>query len=209
MTINKKQTYGCWSNQIPKKTLDQTIDHVVTGATVETITHSEFILNHIIQQKGDDSLTVLDFGCGVGRNLLFLSNNLTRSTIYAYDNELMLDQARALAIKKYQQDLDKIKNIVLTANWFSTKKKKFDFVYATLVFQHIKEDVLSEYLSDIRMMTDTLLVHGRRYNDDMFNNKHKNTWEILEKNGFYPTYCDHKYITEGDPSEHFTCLYKL
>ncbi len=59
-------------------------------------------------------------------------------------------------------------------------------------------------------MTNKLIVSGRRFNDDMAGDVYKNTWQILENNGYYPSNAsDIKYSVEGDPEEHITCIYDL
>ena len=59
-------------------------------------------------------------------------------------------------------------------------------------------------------MTNKLIVSGRRFNDDMVDDKYKNTWEIFENNGYYPSNInDIKYSIEGDLEEHTLCIYDL
>jgi hypothetical protein len=59
-------------------------------------------------------------------------------------------------------------------------------------------------------MTNKLIVSGRRFNDDMVYGKYKNTWQILENNGYYPSNKDDiKYSTDGDPEEHILCIYDI
>jgi len=81
------------------------------------------------------------------------------------------------------------------------------------VFQHIFEDDLSIYLTDLKKITDRLVVSGRRFNDDVEESKYKNTWEILEKNGWFPSECyrdnNLKYSSAGDINEHFLCVYDI
>jgi hypothetical protein len=57
-------------------------------------------------------------------------------------------------------------------------------------------------------MTNKLVVSGRRFNDDMVDGKYKNTWQILENNGFYPVNAKKiNYNVDGNPNEHITCIY--
>lgn len=209
--MNISNSFGAWSNHIPNSDLNKTIDYVLTGYNIDTIKPSANLLSYINREKGDSGLTILDFGCGIGRNLIFLSQSLPTCKIYGYDNDNMLSQAKKFAIQKYDKNLDTTTNIALMSNWDTIKHYKFDFIYATLVFQHIVEDALSQYLIDIKSMTDTLLVESRRYNDDFESNTpiHKNTWKILEKNGLYPYFCTQEYAVDGDPEDHFLCIYKI
>jgi hypothetical protein len=59
-------------------------------------------------------------------------------------------------------------------------------------------------------MTNRLIVSGRRFNDDMVDDNYKNTWQILENNGYYPSNVnDIKYSIDGDLEEHTLCVYDL
>jgi hypothetical protein len=59
-------------------------------------------------------------------------------------------------------------------------------------------------------MTHRLIVSGRRFNDDIIDGKYKNTWQILENNGFYSSNAKEiNYKIDGDPEEHITCIYDL
>ena len=56
-----------------------------------------------------------------------------------------------------------------------------------------------------------MIVSGRRFNDDIdsITGKFKNTWKILEDNGFYPYDAEYKgYTTDGDVDDHRTLCYK-
>jgi hypothetical protein len=53
-----------------------------------------------------------------------------------------------------------------------------------------------------------MVVSGRRFNDDMEDGIYKNTWKILENNGFYP--CDSlnvEHDSQDDMNEHMMCIY--
>jgi 2-polyprenyl-3-methyl-5-hydroxy-6-metoxy-1,4-benzoquinol methylase len=194
-------TFGVWADTIPKDSLAQTIDYVITGGTVETIDLSTEILDII---DFTQNRKVLDFGCGVGRNAIPLALKYPHCEIITYDNPKMIGQMQKFCKKKYNVDIEKIQNIKIYTDWNILKQKKFDFIYCTLVFQHIQEDALVSYTSDIKNMTKNLIVMGRRFNDD----HNKNTWEILEKNGLYPINLD-TYKTYGDPNDHQTAIYKF
>jgi hypothetical protein len=59
-------------------------------------------------------------------------------------------------------------------------------------------------------MTKKLVVFGRRFNDDMVNEKYKNTWQIFENNGLYPSNANEvSYKTHGDLEEHTLCIYNF
>jgi hypothetical protein len=122
----------------------------------------------------------------------------------------MINKANEYSKLKFNKTIYDYSNIELIRNWEQLKKIKFDCIYATLVFQHIHENDLNLYLQDIKRMTNKLIVSGRRFNDDMVDGKYKNTWEIFENNGYYPSNInDIKYSIEGDPEEHTLCIYDL
>jgi len=217
--MNLNQSFGDWQNNIPKGKLDKTIDYVLTGQNINTIEPSRELLEYIRKETEGDSVSVLDFGCGVCRNVIFLSEMLPKSKIYGYDNDPMLNQGRQLSIQKYNKNIDDVTNVYLNSNWDWVKNQKFDFIYATLVFQHIPEATLEQYLTGIKNMTDTLLVSGRRFNDELnpnlnasnndYPHNRKNTWQILENNGLKPYFCNKEYSIEGDPHGSFLCIYKI
>lgn len=96
---------------------------------------------------------VLDFGCGVGRNSKALSESYVK--VIAYDLPSMI---------KLVPDENKASNITYTSEWEKIKGIPFDTVLASLVFQHIHDDELNQYLSEIN--TDKLVLHSRTWMDD-------------------------------------------
>ena len=95
---------------------------------------------------------VLDFGCGVGRNSKALSESYAK--VIAYDLPSMI---------KLVPDENKASNITYTSEWEKIKGIPFDTVLASLVFQHIDDDELDQYLSE--MNTDKLVLHSRTWID--------------------------------------------
>jgi 2-polyprenyl-3-methyl-5-hydroxy-6-metoxy-1,4-benzoquinol methylase len=199
--VNINNTFGPWGDYIAKACIEQTVDYVLTGANIVTANPDPSISHYI---GTHDQIDVLDFGCGIGRNAITLALSNKTWTISVYDNINMINQMKIFGNKKYNVDIEKIQNIKIYTDWNILKQKKFDFIYCTLVFQHIQEDALVSYTSDIKNMTKNLIVMGRRFNDD----HNKNTWEILEKNGLYPINLD-TYKTYGDPNDHQTAIYKF
>ena len=201
------KTFNSWYD-VKKLSLDDVVDLVLTNGTAETI-NSDMWLTPLI---GDEfkSLSILDFGCGVGRNIFDFSRNFPNWKFYGYDNPHMLDKANEYSKLKFKKTIYDYSNIELISNWEQLKKIKFDCIYATIVFQHIHENDLNLYLQDIKRITNKLIVSGRRFNDDMVDGKYKNTWQILENNGYHPSNInDIKYSIEGDPEEHTLCIYDL
>lgn len=188
--------------------LEKVVDLVLTNGTSKTIC-SDMWMTHMIGDP-NASLSILDFGCGVGRNIFDFSQQFKNWKFYGYDNANMLNKALEYSKIRFNKSIFDYSNIELTSDWNTLKTKKFDCVYATIVFQHIHENDLNLYIKDIKNMSRKLIVSGRRFNDDIVDGKYKNTWQILEKNNLYPSNASEiNYSAEGNPEEHITCVYYL
>lgn len=199
--VNINNSFGAWGSHIPKNSLDTTIDYVLTGANVATANQDPLIKKYIGYHH---HITVLDFGCGIGRNAIPLALENTGWIISVYDNPEMVKQMHKFCVEKYKINLTDISNIKIYTDWNEVKSQSFDYIYSTLVFQHINEQTINFYIEDIKVMTHNLIISGRRYNDD----GNKNTWQILENNGLYPINKE-QYKTNGDPNNHQTAIYKI
>jgi len=103
--------------------------------------------------KPHDYQYALDFGCGVGRNTLTLSKSYVK--VIGYDLPNMIELV---------PEENKASNIAYTSEWDKVKEMSFDTVLASLVFQHIHDDELHEYLKDLK--TNKLILHSRLWMDD-------------------------------------------
>jgi|LakMenEpi03Aug12_release.lakeMendotaPanAssembly.Ray.scaffolds.fasta_scaffold33682_11 2-polyprenyl-3-methyl-5-hydroxy-6-metoxy-1,4-benzoquinol methylase len=195
-------TFGAWGTHIPESSLETTIDYVVTGSTINTVEPSLDIISNI--QCDKENCTILDFGSGIGRNCIYLAINNPNYTVYAYDNPKMLNKMKEFGIAKYKTNIFDIPNLKTVSEWDNLKNHQFDYIYATLVFQHINESSLDIYLQDIKKMTNNLIIFGRRANDHSSNN----TWQILEKHYLLPLNIE-SYKTHGDPEDHQLAIYNL
>jgi len=200
--------FNNWDN-LNNVTLDKLAGLIVTDKSVNNVSPDEFIYNYI----SNDQHLILDFGCGIGRNIFAIANNYPNVNIIGYDNSSMISRAEEYSVLRYNKKVKDYNNLKLISDWNQLKCLKFDFIFATLVFQHINELDLSLYLKDIKGMTEKLIVSGRRFNDEVENGVHKNTWGILQKNGYTPL--NNKRIDGvnfdvfGDDNEHFSCLFSL
>jgi 2-polyprenyl-3-methyl-5-hydroxy-6-metoxy-1,4-benzoquinol methylase len=95
----------------------------------------------------------LDFGCGVGRNSVALAKS--------YVNVIGFDLPNMIDLVPQENKAD---NIIYTSNWNKIKTIPFDMVLASLVFQHIHDDELNKYLSELN--TNKLVLHSRTWMDD-------------------------------------------
>ena len=81
---------------------------------------------------------VLDFGCGLGRNLPFLTT--VASEVVGFDLPEMIARVRALEWPAA---------VSFEADWARVREQRFDLVFASLVFQHVEPAPLQRYLADI------------------------------------------------------------
>lgn len=143
----------------------------------------------------DEPIRVLDFGCGMGRNLAGMREE-TKWHLTGYDSKEML--ARAKTYLDATIGKDKWNNLWLNDDWdCDVSNFTFDAVVATLVFQHIPELELHDYLADLCSMTDMLVVHGRRHNDHSI----RSTWAIVADH-FDLAQAPQGFNTEGAPDDH-------
>lgn len=106
-------------------------------------------------RPGVDS--VLDFGCGLGRNFEGLLRH--GCSVVGYDLPNMVRLAPDYL------DRDTLCSVLLYDDWSIVRRMKFDVILAQLVLQHIPEHELSGFLEDFKSMSDYLCVHSRRRND--------------------------------------------
>lgn len=109
--------------------------------------------------------SVLDYGCGVGRNLpVFIG----KAEVYGLDYPNM--------VKLAEQYLGKDSNKVC---WTPNDMQKYDLIFTELVLQHFTtKQVRStlEYFKQHLKPNGKLLVYGRGYNDDC---THENVWQLI------------------------------
>ena len=153
--------------QIENHDLNQLIDLIVYNHNIDNIFADEWLLNFF--NKSDKRLKILDFGCGVGRNVFGLLEKSSNIDIVAYDSEKMLERTSEYCHSKYNKNISDYPNVTFTSDWKYVKSQKFDYTYATLVLQHIFEEELNQYCQDFKNITKKLIVHGRRHNDDKLN----------------------------------------
>ena len=98
--------------------------------------------------------TALDFGCGVGRNSVALSETYDR--VISFDLPSMINLV---------PEENRLSNITYTSDWEYVKSFKIDTVLASLVFQHIEDSELDSYLNDLSQIVDRLVLHSRTWID--------------------------------------------
>jgi 2-polyprenyl-3-methyl-5-hydroxy-6-metoxy-1,4-benzoquinol methylase len=89
--------------------------------------------------------SVLDFGCGLGRNFSYLKR--TARSVVAFDLPPMIEQCRRHA----NDDVD-----FLSSDWNEIRVRRFDLIFASLVLQHVEPDSLRTFLADFAHMASAV-----------------------------------------------------
>jgi len=98
--------------------------------------------------------TILDFGCGLGRNFPYLTSIATN--VVAYDLPPMIARCRALTAGQ---------TVRLTDDWPGLRTETFDLVYASLVLQHVETDACRASLNDFARMAPSVYLLTRTDGD--------------------------------------------
>ena len=100
--------------------------------------------------------SVLDFGCGVGRNFPYLKTVARR--VEGFDLPPMIERCRALATERVDR---------LASDWTDVRTWRYGLIFASLVLQHIETDAARAYLTDFaRMAPDVYLLTRTRTDFD-------------------------------------------
>jgi SAM-dependent methyltransferase len=96
--------------------------------------------------------SVLDFGCGVGRNFPYLKSIAPH--VEGFDLAPMIERCRSLATERVDR---------LASDWADVRTRRYDLIFASLVLQHIEIDACRAYLADFgRMARDVYLLTRAR-----------------------------------------------
>ena len=132
----------------------------INAAKKQILDDPQFDPDELLQYLNFNDKIVLDFGCGVGRNLRYLVTTQARQ-IFGYDLPNMITMAFQFLSK---EEIDRIYLITSLCEY-----PKVDIIIATLVFQHISNiDELDNYLkllSNLLNRNGILYVHSRGYID--------------------------------------------
>lgn len=145
-----------------------------------------------------EAFTVLDFGCGLGRNTVGIAAYGNKWQVTGYDCAEMLLRAREFYGKEMNNE-----RITLESDWEKLQSKRFDAIYCALTLQQIKEEELLAYLADFARMTDRLVVFSRRLTDEF-----KNVWEMVERY-FEIDYAPGDFSVKGKWDDHSLAVFKI
>jgi SAM-dependent methyltransferase len=98
--------------------------------------------------------SVLDFGCGLGRNFPYLKG--VARTVAGFDLPPMVERCRISAADAVD---------LLSADWDQLKVLSFDLIVASLVLQHIEPAPVRLFLRDFSRMTSTVYLLTRNTTD--------------------------------------------
>lgn len=119
----------------------------------------EFVPEPSIVQalEGRSMGRILDFGCGVGRQVLaFLQ---TGAEVVGFDNPAMIERAK--------ERLGTHEGLTWTDCWEDVVSlAPYDAVVASLVFQHVPKNMLRLRLDALAQLTDRMLVLSRNAHDE-------------------------------------------
>src|SRR5688572_32362277 len=98
--------------------------------------------------------SVLDFGCGLGRNFPYLKTMAAR--VEGFDLPPMIERCRALATEQVSR---------LSSDWTDVRARRYDLVFASLVLQHIDTEACRKFLVDFASMAPSFYVLTRTRTD--------------------------------------------
>ena len=162
-----------WEQFASELPLDEVKEKILTGYLADPRVWDASGCDHLRDFEQLLFGSVLDFGCGLGRNFSSLKEIFNH--VDGYDLPAMIERLEsdepALAASAR----------LISSDWTAVKKQRYDLVVATLVFQHIFERELVSCLSDISTMSPYLWVETRSWNDD----RRKSNLEIINNTGLF------------------------
>jgi len=99
---------------VSKISIDKLASLIITDKSVDNINSDKLLYNYI---PTDVNFTILDFGCGIGRNTLDIANKFPNVTIIGYDNSSMLSRVEEYSLRRYNKKLEEYKNVQLISDW--------------------------------------------------------------------------------------------
>jgi SAM-dependent methyltransferase len=138
-----------WENL---KDIDEALDAILTGyeGPVEDMPVYQDVVRYL-KHTG----SILDFGCGAGRNIAYLKDYYTR--VYGYDYPNMLKFVSRQTLED--------ENVYLTSDLNSVYAREYDEVLLSLVLQHIHIDELREILEELSLCSRRFIIHSRVWID--------------------------------------------
>jgi Tellurite resistance protein TehB len=143
---------GFWENL---ENREEALDAILTGYEGDAINMPVYgeVIKHL-----NHAGSILDFGCGAGRNLKYLIDQY--EMVYGYDYVNML--------KFIPEEIMAAKNLILTSMYDYVLLRNYDEVLFSLVLQHIHVDELHEILKGLSLHSRRFIIHSRTWLDFTF-----------------------------------------
>ena len=134
---------------------DEALDAILTGykGTVLDMPIYEDVIK-FLNKNG----SILDFGCGAGRNIKYLKDYY--ESVYGYDFPNML--------KFVSRETLEDENVYLSSDLDRICSKKYDEILFSLVLQHIHPDELKTILARLTSCSSRFIIHSRIWVDFTF-----------------------------------------
>jgi SAM-dependent methyltransferase len=102
---------------------------------------------------------VLDFGCGMGRNLKGMAQHSSSWHVTGYDNPAMLARAAEYLGGEFGSQWS------LSSDWEVLRTQKFDVIVVSLVLQHMETEDVRTALRDFATMAPRVVILSRGHSD--------------------------------------------
>lgn len=166
LELSLQNPFGQHWNSLNK---DNVQEQILTGAS-----KNGFIPADLPAMFPPSSNAVLDFGCGIGRNVDSIRSFFNPAYVIGYDLPNMID----LMPLEVKASYDK-----LTSDFEFIESVKPRIIYASLCFQHIPTVLLMKYLNRMSEWNNMLYIVTRWYNDQ----DHDNILDILSSH-YWPVW---------------------
>ena len=134
---------------------DVALDAILTGYKGDTL---DMPVYDNVMSKLKHHGSILDFGCGAGRNLKYLVSHYDKVYGYDYPNMLKFVPRETLANKNLYL-LDSLDKVLI---------RRYDEILCSLVLQHIHPTELRSLLEELVLHSSRFIIHSRIWVDFTF-----------------------------------------
>jgi SAM-dependent methyltransferase len=174
---------------------DTALDAILTGYKGETIDMPIFApVITKLKHRG----SILDFGCGAGRNLKYLVEHYER--VYGYDFPNMLGFI--------PEETKKHDNLFLLDTLDKVCVRNYDEILFSLVLQHIHPEELDTILKELSLHAPRIIIHSRVWVDFTFEPILPLLEKYLDLVEMYPSYHEDEEPVRSPYPDHFVAVFK-
>jgi SAM-dependent methyltransferase len=142
--------------------------------------------------------SILDFGCGAGRNLNYLKEHY--ESVYGYDFPNMLNWI--------PNATREAKNVYLLDSMEKVCVRNYDEILLSLVLQHIHPEELDTILKELSLLAPRFIIHSRVWVDFTFEPILPLLEKHLELIEMYPSYHEDEEPVRSPYPDHFVAVFK-